>query len=197
MDLLTTPALWIANRNFSDKNIKTRYVFHDINAKITHRFSDRNKLSLSVYSARDLFKSRVLQQFPEGYMFQKYEERDENTFHIRWGNLSVGLNWNGQLTPKLSGNVSLVYARNLAKYSFLSDESYYEQDKRVSMERMQRSNYSTIDDVGYRMEFSYRPAASHHIRLGSNYLFHLYHPQRIASQDISCLLYTSDAADEL
>ena len=94
------------------------------------------------------------------------------------------MNWNGQLTPKLSGNVSLVYARNLAKYSFLSDESYYEQDKRVSMERMQRSNYSTIDDVGYRMEFSYRPAASHHIRLGSNYLFHLYHPQRIASQDI-------------
>lgn len=71
-------------------------------------------------------------------MFQKYEERDENTFHIRWGNLSVGLNWNGQLTPKLSGNVSLVYARNLAKYSFLSDESY-EQDKRVSMERMQRA----------------------------------------------------------
>lgn len=184
MDLLTTPALWIANRNLPDKNIKTRYAFHDINAKITHRFSDRNKLSLSVYSARDLFKSRVLQQFPEGYMFQKYEERDENTFHIRWGNLSVGLNWNGQLTPKLSGNVSLVYARNLAKYSFLSDESYYEQDKRVSMERMQRSNYSTIDDVGYRMEFSYRPAASHHIRLGSNYLFHLYHPQRIASQDI-------------
>lgn len=50
--MLTTPALWIANRNFSDKNIKTRYVFHDINAKITHRFSDRNKLSLSVYSAR-------------------------------------------------------------------------------------------------------------------------------------------------
>ena len=66
MDLLTTPALWIANRNFSDKNIKTRYAFHDINAKITHRFSDRNKLSLSVYSARDLFKSRVLQSVSGG-----------------------------------------------------------------------------------------------------------------------------------
>ena len=26
-----TTALWIANRNFSDKNIKTRYAFHDIN----------------------------------------------------------------------------------------------------------------------------------------------------------------------
>ena len=36
---------------------------------------------------------------------------------------------------------------------------------------------STIDDVGYRTAFDYRPSPHHHIRMGHDYTFHMFHPQ--------------------
>ena len=36
--------------------------------------------------------------------------------------------------------------------------------EQTSMTEMERSNHSTIDDMGYRMEFDYRPGSNHHIR---------------------------------
>ena len=33
------------------------------------------------------------------------------------------------------------------------------------------------------MEFDYRPGTNHHIRFGSNYLHHIYHPQNTASRN--------------
>jgi hypothetical protein len=36
---------------------------------------------------------------------------------------------------------------------------------------------STIDDLGYRLAFDYRPSPRHHIRFGQDYTFHMFHPQ--------------------
>lgn len=184
LDVLSTPALLIASRALPEDDIRARYVFHDINGKITHRFSDKDKLSLSVYSGRDLFRMRNNQVFPEGYMFQQNEERYHTAFKVRWGNVSAALAWNHQFSPKLSGNFSLVYARNLSKYDCTMDDRYYEDGTEISIDRTVRGNNSTIDDMGYRMEFDYRPAANHHVRFGSNYLYHLYRPQSMVSEDV-------------
>lgn len=181
-DLFTTPALLIASHASANDKIKARYAFHDINGKITHRFSARSKLSLAMYSGRDLFKSRVRQVFDEGTQIR--EERYGTDFNMQWGNLTATLAWNYQFTPKLAGDFSLVYARNLSIYDYTEDDRYYEADKEISVEHQMQSNRSTINDVGYRIAFDYRPATRHHIRFGSNYLHHLYRPQRMVSQDI-------------
>src|SRR3712207_9383429 len=49
----------------------------------------------------------------------------------------------------------------------------------------ERRNHSTIDDVGYRMEFDYRPSPRHHLRMGSNYLLHFFRPQSTSNYDYS------------
>ena len=181
-DLFITPALLIASHASANDKIKARYAFHDINGKITHRFSARSKLSLAMYSGRDLFKIRVRQVFDEGTQIR--EERYGTDFNMQWGNLTATLAWNYQFTPKLAGDFSLVYARNLSIYDYTEDDRYYEADKEISVEHHMQSNRSTINDVGYRIAFDYRPATRHHIRFGSNYLHHLYRPQRMVSQDI-------------
>lgn len=135
-----------------------------------------------MYSGRDLFKSRVRQVFDEGTQIR--EERYGTDFNMQWGNLTATLAWNYQFTPKLAGDFSLVYARNLSIYDYTEDDRYYEADKEISVEHHMQSNRSTINDVGYRIAFDYRPATRHHIRFGSNYLHHLYRPQRMVSQDI-------------
>lgn len=186
LDVLSAPALRIANRFFPEEDINARYAFHDINAKITHRFSNESRLSCSVYSGRDLFKMKDKQLFPSGNLLHQEKEQTTDEYHIRWGNLSAALSWNNQFNHKLTGNFSLVYARNLSKYDFRSDDSFYkgEDDKEYSVDRMQRDSYSTIDDVGFRMDFHYLPTESHHVRFGSDYLYHIYCPQYTLSQDI-------------
>lgn len=126
------------------------------------------------------------QLFPSGNLLHQEKEQTTDEYHIRWGNLSAALSWNNQFNHKLTGNFSLVYARNLSKYDFRSDDSFYkgEDDKEYSVDRMQRDSYSTIDDVGFRMDFHYLPTASHHVRFGSDYLYHIYCPQHTLSQDI-------------
>lgn len=101
-DLFTTPALLIASHASANDKIKARYAFHDINGKITHRFSARSKLSLAMYFGRDLFKSRVRQVFDEGTQIR--EERYGTDFNMQWGNLTATLAWNYQFTPKLAGD---------------------------------------------------------------------------------------------
>lgn len=175
-DLFTAPAFFLLNRSNPDDKKNVRYAFHDINGKITHRFSDNNKLSLSVYSGNDLLKTKARQVFDDG-------EHYDSDFKAQWGNLTTALTWDCQIAPKLSGSFSGVYSRNISMYDYVEGSRFFSDGEQTSMTGMERSNHSTIDDMGYRMEFDYRPGTNHHIRFGSNYLHHIYHPQSTASRN--------------
>src|SRR3712207_9505471 len=58
LDLLTTPAFAIINSSAKEEKFKLNYNFHDLNAKITHVFSDRSRLALSAYWGRDYLTSK-------------------------------------------------------------------------------------------------------------------------------------------
>ena len=96
-DLFTAPVFFLLNRSNPDDKKNVRYAFYDINGKITHHFSDNNKLSLSVYSGNDLLKAKAQQVFDKG-------EHYDSDFKAKWGNLTTALTWNCQITPKLSGS---------------------------------------------------------------------------------------------
>ena len=56
LDLFSAPAIAIMNSSSRDK-INTRYAFHDINAKITHIFSEKSRADISLYSGNDILKN--------------------------------------------------------------------------------------------------------------------------------------------
>lgn len=67
------------------------YAFYDINAKVTHRFSDTDKIFVGFYTGRDYFrysdsdKSSSRYYGPDYEPYTKYEE--ENTkMNLKWGN---------------------------------------------------------------------------------------------------------------
>ena len=175
-DLFTAPVFFLLNRFNPDDKKNVRYAFYDINGKITHHFSDNNKLSLSVYSGNDLLKAKAQQVFDNG-------EHYDSDFKTKWGNLATALTWNCQIAPKLSGSFTGAYSRNISMYDYVEGSRFFSDGEQTSMTGMERSNHSTIDDMGYRMEFDYRPGTNHHIRFGSNYLHHIYHPQNTASRN--------------
>jgi hypothetical protein len=57
IDILTRPAFAISNKKDKDEKLKLNYVFWDMNGKVSHRFSERSVLSLSLYSGIDGFKT--------------------------------------------------------------------------------------------------------------------------------------------
>lgn len=74
----------------SDKEKKETYLyFYDVNAKITHTFSEKDKLSLSLYSGKDVFGASV------------------GSFD--YGNSIGSIAWNHAFSENLFSNVSLEY----------------------------------------------------------------------------------------
>lgn len=175
-DVITAPAMGIYNAAHPDDRTFFNYAFHDMNAKITHRFSDRNKLSVSVYSGRDKFKSKESSK-------TDYQDYDDN-MQLAWGNTVASLNWNTVLRPNLFGDISLIYSQ------FSTDISEKVNDfsnkgkngEWMNIQKDFRQDKTVIRDMGYRMNFDYRPSSRHHIRFGSDYLFHIFSPQKNISE---------------
>ncbi len=175
LDVLTAPVFAILNaKNGGDKYF-FRYAFHDLNAKVTHRFSYRSRLGLSIYSGNDLLK--VTDKYEEGF------GGDINNFSqhtsMKWGNFIASLNWSYEFNNRLYGNISAVSSRYRARMSdYVKDLDGRNGDGSWQNTRItDRVNKTTIQDWGYRADFDYRPSASHHIRFGSDYLYHIFSPQ--------------------
>lgn len=178
LDVFTAPVLAIRNSVKKDDKINIRYAFHDINAKVTHIFSERSRADISLYSGNDMFKVNNKQYFTD-------RETDVDKFNLQWGNLTVALNWRYLFSSKLFANFTGIYAQNKSHSDYLAEEKTVDDGKQTGITHTERRNRSIINDGGYRMEFDYRPNNRHHLRMGSNYLLHFFHPQSAANHDYS------------
>lgn len=107
----------------SDEDVKNNTVyFYDLNAKINHRFNDKNRLFVSAYLGRDKFKS------------------SDN--ELNFGNQTVTIRWNHLFANKLFLNTTLLYS----KYNYeLSNKLEADAFKWVS----NLEDYSTKLDFNY------------------------------------------------
>ena len=94
IDLLTAPSLAIMNTSRRDK-INTRYAFHDINAKVTHIFSEKSRADVSLYSGNDLLKVNN-----KAYSYSS-ELSNIDKFNLQWGNFTASVNWKYIFSHKL------------------------------------------------------------------------------------------------
>jgi hypothetical protein len=181
LDLITTPIIAIANAQSKNETTRFVYNFHDLNAKLTHIFSDRSRADLSFYSGRDLLRTKDV---GADLLYDGFWDVYNTHFKMLWGNTTASAHWKYQFAPQLFSNVTLVYTNNRANYDYIDEETFKDSDNKVeTFSHLQRRNHSTIDDAGYRIEMDYRPSSAHHIRFGSDYLLHLFRPQTISNKD--------------
>lgn len=176
MDLISKPIFMIINHNNQEEDFTLDYYFHDLNAKITHIFNNRSKIYLSVYSGNDALNTK-----DKWYYIDKKttpNDYDKSKARFSWGNLNTAINWNYQFSPKLFSNFTAVYTYNRSHYKYVNDDIEHTYDKKISSISYTEHNYrSTINDLGSRVAFDYRPNPHHHIRFGQDYTLHLFHPQ--------------------
>ncbi len=141
------------------------YAFWDVNAKITHRFSDYDRLSASFYMGDDNMYSNIESSEED------YKIKSKNNW--MWGNLLASLNWNHIYSPQLFSTASLSYSR----YRFSIGVDMNEHDITNSVDTRYNMNYgSNIEDVIARYSFDYEPHPNHHVEFGAQYAFHIFTP---------------------
>ncbi|WP_017731230.1 TonB-dependent receptor plug domain-containing protein [Nafulsella turpanensis] len=160
----------------------TSYNFYDLNAKINHTFSEKDRIFLSVYAGQDKFSDK--QEFSLGSVLE------EQKFRMQWGNITSALRWNHVYGPSLFSNLTFTHSR----YSFGQDTELKTTESRFAEEditfKRQVDYGSSIRDWGAKADFDYAAHPKHHIRFGGSYTFHHFRPEAVRVQADSISLTT-------
>lgn len=161
-DLIFRPFI---NAFASEQGVKTKLKahFYDLNAKVQHKFNDKHRLYLSVYSGADVF-------------YNKFEE-DEDIFEggIDWGNTISALRWNYQINNKLFANTTLTYSNY--DINFLAATEFNDGE---NTEKFSAKYLSGIEDFAAKVDFDFIPIPNHYIRFGASATHHTYRPGALA-----------------
>lgn len=156
------------------------YFFYDLDAKITHRFDDRNRLYFNVYNGMDdlYYRHKETQDYTLGAPIKSF---DQGKLGIRWGNTVAALRWNHVLSGKFFSNTTLAYNRYrmVMETEMLSEETV---GGTLSDRNLYRFDYrSGIRDWVLKTDFEYNPAPSHRIHFGGSYTHHTFIPETLTN----------------
>ncbi len=156
------------------------YYFYDVNAKINHRFSKKDRVYLSAYLGNDKAYSRDSNEYSyqeSNDQGQRYtvNTRSEEEFGLQWGNITTALRWNHIYGPRMFGNVTLTYSRYL--FDVFDDIYDFEQyPDSVYEEESKLRYFSGINDLAAKLDYQFNPNPNHSIRFGGAITNHEFNP---------------------
>ena len=171
-DVLSIPMLAMINSSSDDEKIRFRYAFMDLNAKMTHRFSNNATAFASVYFGNDVLKtgSSDKEQLQSGWY-------DDYKADFHWGNLVAQTGLNYKFKPELSSEFTAAYTR------YFSGMKHDNMSKEITSEGTTESHFisktnNNISDWIFRADFDWRPNEENRVRFGGNYILHSFLPAR-------------------
>jgi outer membrane receptor for ferrienterochelin and colicin len=167
IDVLARPIIKIALKNEGSNGV-AGYYFYDLNAKINHKFSDKDRLYLSSYGGKDKFYFDIKDD--------DVKDVDYSKNNLGWGNFTNALRWNHVINKKMFLNTTAIYS----DYRLLTDLEFGEEKIGANNDKeFFKLNYiSGIEDVGLKLDFDYVPTPDHFIRFGANTVRHNFKPGR-------------------
>jgi hypothetical protein len=156
-----------------------RAYFYDINAKVNHIFSPKDRLFLSFYKGEDNFLLSETPKDSSGIDPTGYR-RESTKFQLGWGNTIAALRWNHIYGPRLFSNITL----NYSQYAFFTQYAHKYALPASGEESDVNGRYkSTMENSGGRIDFDYRPDPKHSIRFGAITTMHYFKPGGSSFQD--------------
>lgn len=173
IDILARPLIKSGFRSDGSEGV-AGYYFYDLNAKVNHRFSDKDRLYLSFYTGKDKFYLDLEEKYDYG------GERNEYTTNsgLGWGNLTSALRWNHVLSPRLFANTTLTYSRYKFDTKAASGDKNWRNGEVVRESSYSLHYFSGIDDVAAKVDFDYAPNPQHLVKFGANAIIHTFSPGR-------------------
>lgn len=168
-DLFMAPIAAIVTSRESEGESTTTggYYFYDVNAKLTHTFSENDKLSGSFYIGDDVIYARIKDQ-------PSAKSSDYMKMRYNWGNLFAALNYEHRFNGRIYNTSQVSYTR----YKYKLSVSQVEQStvkKDILEYGLAYDSY--IMDLLAQTNFEWRPNTRHEIHFGGSYTFHTFRPQ--------------------
>ncbi|MBR0499398.1 MAG: TonB-dependent receptor plug domain-containing protein [Bacteroidales bacterium] len=163
-DILAQPVFMYINRDSQDRGMGG-YYFYDINAKLTHRFSNRDKLYVSYYMGDDQVYARV--------KMNAEREKDNMKLGWYWGNIVGSVRWNHLFGSRLFVNTTLNYTQYRHKLD--ADVKHYELQNDPASAFSLGYN-SLINDISASSDFEFNPSPRHDVRFGATFIRHTFKP---------------------
>ena len=184
-DILAQPLLAIASSENSDENHQRKnragYYFYDLNTKISHQLSDKDRLSMSFYLGDDVLYADIREKSifedsnnDNSSTGNKYTDNSIMKMGWNWGNLLTVIRWNRVLNNKLFMNATAHFTR----YRFDLDlKNAFQSNNPKSPDYYASLIYkSGINDYSGKIEFDYTPNPDHDVKFGANVVNHTFRP---------------------
>ena len=144
--------------------------FYDVNAKLVHRFSERDRLSAVFYWGKDVSNSSPTDSETNFGSKSGETRTKKNETKNNWGNLVSSLYWTHTAGDRFLMNVNASFS--LYDYRLSQNVSgYYESRKMGQLQRkteeVSETRYdSKVNDASITADFRFRPVAAHDLRWG-------------------------------
>jgi outer membrane receptor for ferrienterochelin and colicin len=163
------------------------YYFYDINAKVNHQISQKDKVYLSFYSGEDLFKNELNEDIRVNFFAPDPSVADsianvDLLEERKWGNVIASARWNHAFTDKIFSNTTFTYTRfNFENKNTSEQINSIDGVKVDTLSRIEQLN-SNNQDIAGKIDFDYHPSSEHHLLFGLGFTAHQFQPRIIQEE---------------
>ena len=173
-DLFMSPIVAAVSTKASEGELATTagYYFYDVNAKLTHVFSEDDKLSASFYMGDDVIYARLkTNEFGLG----AGADADANMkLRYNWGNLFAAANYEHRFNGRIYNTTQISFTRYKYNLGVTAIEESKSDNERFELGL---SYNSYIMDVMAQTNFEWRPNPRNEVHFGASYTYHMFRPQ--------------------
>jgi hypothetical protein len=170
----------LTDEDVAQRGTKVGLYFYDVNIKLNHIFSPRDRIYFSMYTGTDRIGVTLKNNGDSAAANNPYQERVVT--RLSWGNYTSALRWNHVFNPKLFVNTTL----NFSQYYFNVDYNYYYEPARTSDSiHLFGKYYSQVKDAILRVDAEYLPNPYHIIKFGAGGITHKFNPGVTSFEDYS------------
>ncbi|MEZ5041629.1 MAG: TonB-dependent receptor [Saprospiraceae bacterium] len=165
-DILAAPFLNRAQKR-DGLDQKLSYFFHDLNIKLNHKFSDKDRLFISIYNGLDQYNRKT------SLTDLLFEQTNQD--QLKWGNQTLALRWNHVWNPRLFSNGVLTYSN----FELQTKDAIYtksEEEAPPLINSFDLDYTSGIRDIAVGLNFDYIPSAQHLLKFGGKFIKHQFNP---------------------
>jgi outer membrane receptor for ferrienterochelin and colicin len=149
------------------------YYFYDLNARITHKFSQKDKIYLSIYKGRD----HILNKNEETIYGNSEIVTEETNETSGWGNFVGSLRWNHTFGSSIFANTTMAYSM----YDYFTTNKFNSAQKDTILNKTINKSYnanysSSIADFIIKTDFDYSISNDQKLLFGAGSTFHTFSP---------------------
>jgi ferric enterobactin receptor len=153
--------------------VRPTFYFYDLNGKITYHPTEKDNVSLSIYSGKDnLYKNSennrdIVFNNDQSLNRSVINSQTENT---DWGNFGFSFKWSRQWSPKLYSNLMSAYSNYFSNYnqSTINQTKDKNADTLIDNRIMGNLEKNDVKEISFRLDNEWQFSSTHQLGFGVN-----------------------------